>query len=148
MKIALRRWFPLIGRLAIAIIFLYAGYAKLREPWPQFAIAIDSFKAVPESWLEPMARLLPWCEVALGIALLSGILARWFALVATLLLSLFLAVGIRAYAEGLTVDCGCFGVGAGGRIDAAWFVEHGGMVALALAVATEYFLRTRRSGKR
>jgi len=131
------------GRLGLAAIFLYAGYAKLREPWLQFAISIDSFKAVPESWLEPMARLLPWCEVALGIALLSGILARWFALIATLLLGLFFSVGLRAFAKGLTVDCGCFGTGASGTIDGTWFAEHGAMVALALAVATAYFLRMR-----
>jgi len=107
--IQLRRWLPVAGRLGLAAIFLYAGYAKLREPWLQFAISIDSFKAVPESWLEPMARLLPWCEVALGIALLSGILARWFSLIATLMLGLFFSVGVRAFAKGLTVDCGCFG---------------------------------------
>lgn len=145
MKIVLRRWLPLVGRLAVAAIFLYAGYAKLREPWLQFAISIDSFKVVPESWLEPMARMLPWCEVALGIALLSGILARWFGLIATLMLTLFFSVGIRAFAEGLTVDCGCFGSGASGRIDAIWFLEHGGMAALALAVTVAYFLRVRRT---
>ena len=136
-----RRWLPFVGRLGLAVIFLYAGYAKLREPWLQFAVSIDSFKAVPESWLEPMARLLPWCEVALGLALLSGILARWFALIATLMLGLFFSVGVRAFAKGLTVDCGCFGSGASGTIDASWFAEHGAMVALALAVSTAYFLR-------
>ena len=140
----MKRWLLIIGRLAIAGIFLYAGYAKLREPWLQFAISIDSFKVVPDTWLEPMARTLPWCECALGLALLTGILARYFASIATLLLSVFLSVGIRAYAKGLTVDCGCFGAGHSGTIDATWFAEHGGMVALALAVAVGYFLSSRK----
>ena len=95
---------------------------------------MDEFKAVPDSWVQPIARILPWGEIALGIALVSGILTRWFALIATLLLGLFLGVGIRAYALGLAVDCGCFGSGHSGGIDAEWFAEHVAMLALGLAV--------------
>jgi hypothetical protein len=91
-----------------------------------------------------MARLLPWCEVALGVALLSGILSRWFAVIAALLLGLFFSVGVRASVMGLTVDCGCFGAGASGFIDGTWFAEHGAMVALAIAVSAAYFVRARR----
>jgi uncharacterized membrane protein YphA (DoxX/SURF4 family) len=130
------------GRLAIAVIFLYAGIAKVREPWLQFAVSIESFKIVPESWLEPLARDLPWCEIVLGIALIPGILARWFSLIATGMLAWFLFIGIRAVAKGLTVDCGCFGSG-GGAIDAKWFVEHAAMLALGLAVTAGEFLRSR-----
>jgi uncharacterized membrane protein YphA (DoxX/SURF4 family) len=139
----MKRWLLIAGRLIIAVIFLYAGYEKVREPWLQFAISIDSFKVVPESWLEPLARTLPWCEIALGMSLLPGILSRYFALIATLLLTLFLSVGIRAYAKGLQVDCGCFGAGNSGAIDAKWFAEHLAMVALALAVTVGEFLRSR-----
>jgi len=141
----MKRWLLIAGRLIIAVIFLYAGYEKVREPWLQFAISIDTFKAVPENWLEPLARILPWCEIALGISLLPGILSRYFALIATLLLTLFLSVGIRAYAKGLQVDCGCFGAGNSGALDAKWFAEHVAMVALALAVTVGEFMR-RRSG--
>ena len=139
----MKRWLLIAGRLIIAVIFLYAGYEKVREPWLQFAIAIDSFKAVPESWLEPLARTLPWCEIALGISLLPGILSRYFSLIATLLLTLFLSVGIRAYANGLQVDCGCFGAGHSGAIDAMWFVEHVAMLALAAVVTVGEFMQAR-----
>ena len=139
----MKRWLLIAGRLIVAVIFLYAGYVKVRQPWLQFAISIDSFKAVPETWLEPLARLLPWCEIALGISLLPGILSRYFALIATLLLTLFLSVGIRAYAKGLQVDCGCFGAGNSGAIDARWFAEHVAMVGLALAVTVGEFMRVR-----
>lgn len=138
----MKRWLLIIGRLAIAAIFLYAGYEKVREPWIQFAVSVDEFKAVPDSWIQPIARTLPWGEVLLGIALVSGILTRWFALIATMLLALFLTVGIRAYALGLAVDCGCFGAGHGG-IDAMWFVEHVAMLALGLAVTIGAFLMAR-----
>jgi uncharacterized membrane protein YphA (DoxX/SURF4 family) len=130
------------GRLGIAVIFLYAGIAKVREPWLQFAVSIETFKIVPESWLEPLARYLPWFEIALGIVLISGMLARWFSLIAAGMLTWFLFIGIRAVAKGLTVDCGCFGSGGGG-IDAKWFAEHVGMLALGLAVTAGEFLRAR-----
>jgi uncharacterized membrane protein YphA (DoxX/SURF4 family) len=139
----MKRGLLIAGRLIIAGIFLYAGYEKFREPWIQFAVSVAEFKAVPDSWIQPIARTLPLAEIALGIALISGILARWFSLVATLLLLLFLGVGIRAYALGLAVDCGCFGAGKSGGIDAMWFVEHGAMVALALAVTIGAFVQAR-----
>ena len=138
------RWLLIAGRLGIAVIFLYAGYEKVRAPWLQFAVSVDSFKAVPDTWVEPIARILPWGEIALALALISSVLARWFSLIATLLLTLFLSVGIRAYAKGLQVDCGCFGAGTSHGIDAWWFAEHIGMLALGLAVTVGYFLVARR----
>lgn len=139
----MKRWLLIAGRLIIAGIFLYAGYEKAREPWIQFAVSVDEFKAVPDTWIQPIARILPWCEIALAIALISGILARYFSLIATLLLALFLGLGIRAKALGLTVDCGCFGAGHTGGIDAMWFVEHVGMLALGVAVTIGAFLMAR-----
>lgn len=143
----MKRWLLIAGRLAIAGIFLYAGYEKVREPWIQFAVSVDQFKAVPDSWIQPIARILPWCEIALAIAMISGLLARYFSLIATLLLGLFLGLGIRAKAMGLTVDCGCFGAGHSGGIDAMWFVEHVGMLALGLAVTIGAFLMARSPGR-
>ena len=139
----MKRWLLIAGRLAIAVIFLWAGIAKVREPWLQFAVSVESFKIVPETWLEPIARILPWCEIALGTAVLvPGILARWISLILTGMLVWFLFIGIRAYAKGLAVDCGCFGSGGGG-IDAKWFVEHAAMLALGLAVTAGEFLKAR-----
>src|ERR1700741_2498269 len=107
-------WLLIAGRLGLAVIFLGAGIAKVREPWLQFAVSIESFKIVPDSWLEPIARILPWCEIALGaLLLLPGFLARWLSLIATGMLAWFLFIGIRATVKGLTVDCGCFGSGGG-----------------------------------
>ena len=74
----LRRGLLLPGRIALAAIFIAAGYLKLREPWLQFAVSLNSFKILPDSALEPIARTLPWCELALGLAILSGVWLRWF----------------------------------------------------------------------
>ncbi len=140
----MKRWLLIAGRLIIAVIFLYAGYEKVREPWLQFAVSVESFKLAPDTWIEPIARILPWCEIALGISLLPGIFSRWFSLIATLLLGFFLFIGIRAAVKGLNVDCGCFGAGHSGAIDATWFAEHIGMLALGLAVTAGEFFRARQ----
>jgi len=136
------RWLVIAGRLGLAVIFLWARIANVREPWLQFAVSISEFKVVPEAWLEPIARVLPWAEIALGIVLIPGILARWFALITTGMLAWFLFIGIRAKVLGYSVDCGCFGSGHG-SIDAMWFVEHAAMLALGLFVTAGEFLRRR-----
>jgi uncharacterized membrane protein YphA (DoxX/SURF4 family) len=106
-----QRMLLLLGRLLLAGIFLAAGYLKLREPWLQFAVSLNSLKILPDNLLEPVSRILPWCEVALGIWILSGIWLRWSAALASLMLAVFFSVLVRSYAMGLQVDCGCFGSG-------------------------------------
>ena len=134
----MKRAFLLIGQVVLAGIFIYAGYAKLREPWLQFAVSLSSFKLLPDNALEPMSKLLPWCELALGITILSGVLLRWSALIAALLLTLFFAVLIRSYAMGIQVDCGCFGSGEA-ALGPMRLAEEAAMLALALAVTIGAF---------
>jgi uncharacterized membrane protein YphA (DoxX/SURF4 family) len=129
----MKRGLSIAGQVILAAIFIYAGIAKLREPWPSFAVSIESFKLVPESWLEPMAKYLPWAELALGLAVLSGVLLRWTAGIASLVLAFFFAVLIRAYALGMQVDCGCFGSGEA-PLGPLRLAEEAAMLALALAV--------------
>src|SRR5580704_19680680 len=99
------------GRLILGAIFIYAAYAKLRAPWIEFVGSLNAFEILPESALEPVAKTLPWCELALGVALISGICQRWFALIASVLLAFFFTVMLRSYIVGLKIDCGCFGPG-------------------------------------
>ena len=71
------------GRLILGAIFVVAAYAKLRAPWLEFAGSLNAFEILPEWALEPVSKTLPWCELALGVALISGIWQRWFALIAS-----------------------------------------------------------------
>jgi uncharacterized membrane protein YphA (DoxX/SURF4 family) len=141
----MKRALLLTGQVLLAGIFIYAGYAKLREPWVQFAVSLSTFKLLPDNALEPLAKVLPWAELALGIAILSGILLRWSALIASLLLTLFFAVLIRSYAMGLQVDCGCFGSGES-ALGPLRLAEEAAMLALALAVTIAAF-RKRSAGR-
>lgn len=135
------KWLLLAGRIALAAIFLAAGIAKLREPWAQFAVSLYTFKLLPDNLLEPIAKTLPWCEVALGIAILSGIARRWFSLAGALLITLFLSVLVRSYALGLQVDCGCFG--SGEALGPMTLVRDSTMLILAAAVTWGEFRAAR-----
>ena len=99
------------GRLILGAIFVVAAYMKLKAPWIEFAGELNAYELLPEWALEPLAKTLPWAELALGVALISGIWQRWFALIASLLLTLFFTVMLRSYIVGLKIDCGCFGPG-------------------------------------
>lgn len=136
----MKRILLILGQVILAAIFIYAGYAKLREPWPQFAVAINSFQLVPLNWLEPLAKYVPWAELLLGLWVLSGFLLRWSGLVTSLVLAFFFAVLIRSYALGLNVDCGCFGSGEA-PLGPKRLAEEAVMLALALAVSIAAFRR-------
>ncbi len=134
------------GRLALGGIFLYAGYVKgIQEPWPNFAASLYTWKVLPDAWLEPVARILPWVEMSLGLAAVTGILARWFSSILTAMLAFFLCLGVWGFATGRKPDCGCFGAGSSeGGLDAKWFSEHAAMLALGLAVSIGYWMLAKR----
>jgi putative oxidoreductase len=136
-----KRALLLAGRLIIGAVFVYAAYAKLRGPWLQFAVSINAYGILPENALEPVARTLPWAEMALGIAILSGIWLRWFALTGSLLLGFFFAMMVRSYAIGLKIDCGCFGPGE--ALGPKTLLRDGLLLVLALAVTVGAFIRSR-----
>ena len=59
---------------------------------------------------------LPFLEIALGLLLVLGLFTRPAAIVATVLMVVFIIGISQAWARGLTIDCGCFG--GGGQIGA------------------------------
>ena len=124
-------------RMILGAVLVYAAWTKLRAPWPQFAIAINSYQVVPLTWLEPLARILPWVELTLGVGLISGLLLRWFGLASSLLLGFFFSLMIRSWAIGLNIDCGCFGPGE--ALGPMTMLRDGALVALAVAVTIAAF---------
>jgi uncharacterized membrane protein YphA (DoxX/SURF4 family) len=130
------------GRLVLGLIFVVAAYAKLKAPWIEFAGSLNAFEILPESALEPIARTLPWCELALGVALISGIWQRWFSLIASVLLAFFFSVMLRSWLKGLKIDCGCFG--PGDALGPKTLLRDFSMFALAVAVTVGSF-RTKTS---
>src|ERR1700685_3469310 len=107
----MRRWLLLILRVALALVFLYAAYTKLRQPWLLFAMSIDAYQILPEWAALTLGRILPWLELTLGLLLATGLGLRYSAAGASIMLAAFFAVMVRAYAMGMKIDCACFGLG-------------------------------------
>ena len=98
-------------RLALGAVFVYAAWAKLRQPWELFAMSIDAYKVLPYWAVVVVARTLPWAELAIGLALMVGRWLRVSAGAASLLLAMFFVLMVRAYVMRMQIDCGCFGLG-------------------------------------
>ena len=89
-------WAAVAVRIILGVVFIYAAYVKLKDPWELFALAISQYQLLPLKAVEIVARSLPWLELAIGILLVSG---RWLRVAATgasLLLLTFFALMIRA----------------------------------------------------
>ncbi len=138
-----------IGRLVLAGIFIYAGYAKIvlptMHPRPPiglalsfFAMQVDSYQILSPWAVSFVAHTLPFAEIALGLLLLVGWGLRiWATLITLLILGFFVAV-VRSYALGMQINCGCFATPEPLTI---WTVIRDGLLA-ALAVLMTVFAFT------
>ena len=139
-----------LGRVVLGAIFLYAAYSKLYfdGAWHLhdyhffFAMAIDSYKMLPLSVVEWMARILPWFELLLGALLIVGIGLRWAGSITTALLLVFMSAMTRAKILGLEINCGCFGNNE--KLGTATLIRDSSLLVLALAVTIGAFLIKRR----
>ena len=139
-----------LGRVVLGAIFLYAAYSKLYfdGAWHLhdyhffFAMAIDSYKMLPLSVVEWMARILPWFELLLGALLIVGIGLRWAGSITTALLLVFIGAMTRAKILGLEINCGCFGNNE--KLGTATLIRDSSLLVLALAVTIGAFLIKRR----
>lgn len=107
---AVRRWGPLVIRLGLAAVFVYAGLAK--APWPQrFAVDIESYRLIPRGAAALLAAYLPYLEIIAGLGLLVNRLAAGATLVLSALTAAFIVALVSAWMRGLEIRCGCFGAG-------------------------------------
>ena len=97
-------------RLGLAAVWLVSGGAKAVDP-NQTYLAVRAYDVLPESAVHPVAAVLPFFELALGLLLLLGLGIRWVAVASAVLLLVFIAGVAQSWARGLTIDCGCFGGG-------------------------------------
>jgi uncharacterized membrane protein YphA (DoxX/SURF4 family) len=98
-------------RILLAGVFLFAAYSKLKQSYLVFAMSIDSYQLLPEWAVLAVARTLPPLELLIGAGILLGWKLRYFALAGAALLLFFFAILLFSYGRGMTIDCGCFGVG-------------------------------------
>ncbi len=107
-------WLTVRTQIALGIFFVVAALPKLADP-PGFAHMIYNYRLVPGSLVNGMALAMPWLELLLGLALITGIWQRTAAsLVGALLVVFTVAIGLNLL-RGNPIDCGCFDVTAAGR---------------------------------
>jgi uncharacterized membrane protein YphA (DoxX/SURF4 family) len=142
-------------RIALAVVFIAAAYAKLKPqtdmPWSaasvktslsMFAMQVDSYQLLNGSQVNLAAHWLPPFELLLGLWLLSGVAVRWSSLLSTILLAGFFSLMVRTFALGLEINCGCFGPGE--RLGPRTLLRDGSLLALSLVVTAGAFLHSRR----
>ncbi|MCP4688740.1 MAG: DoxX family membrane protein [Desulfobacterales bacterium] len=99
-------WLYLLVRLVFAAVFFWSGVTKLLDP-VSFAVVMDAFGLIPESWVMPAAVALPALEAAAAVGLLLDV--RGSLTLMAGMLALFMAILSYGLWLGLDVDCGCFG---------------------------------------
>jgi uncharacterized membrane protein YphA (DoxX/SURF4 family) len=115
-----------IARVALGLVFLVSGVAKLRDPdWRANAARFG----LPA----PLAVPLAYLELVLGALLAAQVAPPWPSWAALWLLALFTGAAAAHVARGDDVPCGCFG--SASHRPATWrtVARNLGLCALALA---------------
>ncbi len=100
----------LAARLVLAAVLAWSGVAKAADPTTT-TVAVRAYSLFPDSWVSPVATVLPFVEIALALLLVLGLAIRLSGVLSAVLLAGFIIGVISAAARGLTIDCGCFGGG-------------------------------------
>lgn len=101
-------------QIALGAVFVASAIPKLVDP-PAFAHMIYNYRLLPGTLVNALALVMPWIELLVGILLVLGAWRREAALVAALLLVVFLgAIGWNLL-RGHAIDCGCFDVRSAGK---------------------------------
>jgi uncharacterized membrane protein YphA (DoxX/SURF4 family) len=130
-------------RVVLGAVFVYAAWTKLRQPWQLFAMSIDAYTVLPYWAVLVVARTLPWAELAIGLTLMAGRWLRVSSTAASLLMLLFLGLMTKAYADGMHIDCGCFGLGD--PISARTLARDGWLLASCLFLTWTSFSGRRKA---
>ena len=142
-------------QIALGAVFVASAIPKLVDP-PAFAHMIYNYRLLPGTLVNALALVMPWIELLVGILLVLGAWRREAALVAALLLVVFLgAIGWNLL-RGHAIDCGCFDVRSAGKTpdqllsDMKWvLLRDVGLLLLAgqvlLATSPEFSARRMRA---
>ena len=122
----------LIARVAVGLLLLTAGIAKWRLGVHSFAQAIQGYRLLPVELPHAVARVLPFVETTVGLALIVGAATPWAALGAATLLTLFAAAMASALTRGLATGCGCSAFARERRV--SWKLVYRNLALAALLV--------------
>ena len=124
----------LVVRVLTGGLFIAAGAAKVGH-FNDLAAAIAGFRLLPEPAIGPLAVILPFFEIALGLYLVAGLFTRVAAVVGALQLTLYAAAIASAVVRHIPANCGCFGPQDTATADWPHVIVDLALAAVCLAVA-------------
>jgi peroxiredoxin/uncharacterized membrane protein YphA (DoxX/SURF4 family) len=127
----------LAARLILAAVFVVSGVSKLFDLAGSQA-AMRSF-GVPERFTRAGGIALPIAELVIAVLLVPAATAHWGALLALILLGVFIAVIGYNLARGRKFDCHCFGQLTTSEIGPSTLIRNAVLAVLAAFVAISGF---------
>jgi len=128
----------LAARLILAAVFVVSGISKLLDLSGSQA-AMRSF-GVPERFTRAGGIALPIAEVVIAVLLIPATTARWGALLAFILLAVFIAGISYSLSRGRKFDCHCFGQLTTSEIGPPTLIRNAVLAVLAAFVAFSGFV--------
>ena len=101
-------YFPLILRILLAGFFIWSGVVKLVD-LKAFVETVANYQLLDRPLDAYVGYFVPWLEVFVGLAVLSGIFLRAGLFLYGGMLLCFSAAIIWVWSQGLNINCGCFG---------------------------------------
>ena len=98
---------PLIFRIILGVIFIYASYDKILNP-VGFSDNIHNYHMTPVAVENLAALIIPWIELIVGVFLILGVFLEGATSITIGMLIFFIIVLSQAVFRGIDVHCGCF----------------------------------------
>lgn len=108
METKMTRHFIPVLRLAMGGLFIYAGILKAMDPGALLR-SVENYQLVPHALALAAAFQLPYLEIMCGLAVAFKRLYKGALGMLVVLMLVFAAALLSAWARGLNIDCGCFG---------------------------------------
>jgi uncharacterized membrane protein YphA (DoxX/SURF4 family) len=106
----LRYWVTLVASILLGLVFISSGLGKLLGQ-SAFLFSITSSTPISPLLASFIATWLPWAELALGLALIAGVLSQLAATLSIILSATFIFHNSWIIAHGLgSKPCGCLGI--------------------------------------
>ena len=118
-----------IAAIVVGAALIWAGVFKLLDgpAWPKAAADMGVAR--------PIALVVPFVELAIGITLIIPVLRPWPAIAAIVLLLAFTVVILRRILDGSRPPCACFGSRSNRPLGAIHVLRNVGLIALATVAA-------------
>ena len=95
-------------RLALGGLLLVTGALKAGHA-PELASAIAGFRLLPGDVVAPLALVLPYFELLVGLYLVIGLFTSVAAWISVVQFVVYAAAIASAVIRGIPANCGCFG---------------------------------------